>query len=134
MSEPALAPVQTVAQVVATEAALALIERLKARHGELMFHQSGGCCDGSAPMCFPRGDFLLGDGDRHLGDIGGTPFYMSESQYEYWCHTQLIIDVVPGRGGMFSLEGPEGLRFLTRSRLYEDDEWRALVAAGKGSD
>ena len=134
MSEPALAPVQTVAQVVATEAALALIERLKARHGELMFHQSGGCCDGSAPMCFPRGDFLLGDGDRHLGDIGGTPFYMSESQYEYWCHTQLIIDVVPGRGGMFSLEGPEGLRFLTRSRLYEDDEWRALVAAGKASE
>ena len=91
-------------QVVATDATLALIEELQARHGALMFHQSGGCCDGSAPMCFPQGDFLLGDNDVHLGDIGGVPFYISESQYEYWCHTQLIIDVVPGRGGMFSLD------------------------------
>ena len=122
------------AQVVATEAALALIQELRARHGELMFHQSGGCCDGSAPMCFPLGDFLLGDNDRHLGDIGGVPFYISESQYEYWCHTQLIIDVVPGRGGMFSLEGPTGRRFLTRSRFYEDAEWNALVASGKAKN
>ena len=121
----------TVAQVVATDAALALIEELKGRHGDLMFHQSGGCCDGSAPMCFAQGDFILGDNDVHLGDIGGAPFYISESQYEYWCHTQLIIDVVPGRGGMFSLEGPTGKRFLTRSRFYEDAEWDALVAAGK---
>ena len=119
------------AQVVATDAALALIASLEKRHGALMFHQSGGCCDGSAPMCFPQGDFLLGDNDVHLGDIGGVPFYISESQYEYWCHTQLIIDVVPGRGGMFSLEGPRGQRFLTRSRFYEDAEWNALVAAGK---
>ncbi len=126
--------IDTVAQVVATDAALALIERLKSRHGDLMFHQSGGCCDGSAPMCFALGDFLLGDGDRHLGDIGGVPFYMSESQFEYWCHTQLIIDVVPGRGGMFSLEGPEGLRFLMRSRFYEDAEWDALLASGKVRD
>ena len=118
-------------QVVATDATLALIEELQARHGALMFHQSGGCCDGSAPMCFPQGDFLLGDNDVHLGDIGGVPFYISESQYEYWCHTQLIIDVVPGRGGMFSLEGPTGRRFLTRSRFYEDAEWDALVAGGK---
>ena len=126
--------IETPAQVVATDAALALIERLKSRYGDLMFHQSGGCCDGSAPMCFPLGDFLLGDNDRHLGDIGGVPFYISESQYEYWSHTQLIIDVVPGRGGMFSLEGPEGLRFLTRSRFYEDSEWDALVASGKAKN
>ena len=124
-------PTETVAQVVATDATLALLDELKARHGPLMFHQSGGCCDGSAPMCFPQGDFLLGDNDVHLGDIGGVPFYISESQYEYWCHTQLIIDVVPGRGGMFSLEGPTGKRFLTRSRFYEDAEWDALLASGK---
>jgi uncharacterized protein (DUF779 family) len=119
------------AQVVATDAALALIQELRERHGELMFHQSGGCCDGSAPMCFPLGEFIVGDNDVHLGDIGGAPFYISESQYEYWCHTQLIIDVVPGRGGMFSLEGPTGRRFLTRSRFYEEAEWAALVASGK---
>jgi uncharacterized protein (DUF779 family) len=121
----------TVAQVTATEAALALIERLKTQYGELMFHQSGGCCDGSAPMCFPRGDLLLGDNDVHLGDIGGVPFHISGPQYDYWCHTQLIIDVVPGRGGMFSLEGPTGLRFLPRSRFYEDAEWAGLLASGK---
>jgi len=126
--------VETPAQVVATDAALALIAELGQRHGALMFHQSGGCCDGSAPMCFAQGDFLLGDNDVHLGDIGGVPFYISESQYEYWCHTQLIIDVVPGRGGMFSLEGPTGRRFLTRSRFYEDAEWEALKAAGKVKD
>ena len=112
-------------------AAAALLRQLADVHGPLMFHQSGGCCDGSAPMCFPLGDFLLGDNDVHLGDIGGVPFYISESQYEYWCHTQLIIDVVSGRGGMFSLEGPTGKRFLTRSRFYEDAEWDALVASGK---
>ena len=122
---------ETVAQVVATDAALALIAELQGRHGDLMFHQSGGCCDGSAPMCFPLGDFIIGDSDVCLGQIGGVPFYMSESQFEYWCHTQLIIDVVPGRGGMFSLEGPTGKRFLTRSRFYEDAEWDALVASGK---
>ena len=126
--------VETPAQVVATDAALALIAELGQRHGALMFHQSGGCCDGSAPMCFAQGDFLLGDNDVHLGDIDGAPFYISESQYEYWCHTQLIIDVVPGRGGMFSLEGPTGRRFLTRSRFYEDAEWEALKAAGKVKD
>jgi len=123
--------IDTVAQVVATDAALALIQELRGRHGELMFHQSGGCCDGSAPMCFPLGEFIVGDNDVRLGDIGGVPFYISESQYAYWCHTQLIIDVVPGRGGMFSLEGPTGRRFLTRSRFYEDAEWNALVASGK---
>ena len=120
-----------VPQVVATDDALALIAELAKRHGPLMFHQSGGCCDGSAPMCFALGEFIVGDDDVHLGDIGGAPFYISGPQYEYWCHTQLIIDVVPGRGGMFSLEGPDGLRFLTRSRLYEDDEWRWLLEHGK---
>ena len=124
-------PAETVAQVLATDAALTLIAELQGRHGDLMFHQSGGCCYGSAPMCFPLGEFIVGDNDVCLGEIGGVPFYMSESQFEYWCHTQLIIDVVPGRGGMFSLEGPTGKRFLTRSRFYEDAEWDALVASGK---
>lgn len=118
-------------QVLATDSALALIEKLKSRHGDLMFHQSGGCCDGSSPMCYPRGEFLLGDNDVQLGEIGGTPFHMSRSQFEYWKHTQLTVDVVPGRGGMFSLEGPEGLRFLIRSRLFTDDEYAALKEAGR---
>jgi uncharacterized protein (DUF779 family) len=112
----------TVPRVLATDAALALIAKLQAKHGPLMFHQSGGCCDGSSPMCYPDGDLLVGDSDVRLGEIGGCPFYMSTPQFEYWKHTQLTIDVVPGRGGMFSLEGPEGLRFLTRSRLFTDEE------------
>jgi len=116
-------------RVVATEAALALIERLAAKHGPLLFHQSGGCCDGSAPMCYPRGDLLIGDSDRLLGEIGGQPFYMGVAQFGYWRHTQLIIDVVPGRGGMFSLDGVEGVRFLTRSRVFTDEEHAALAAA-----
>ena len=115
-------------QVLATDSALALIEKLKARHGDLMFHQSGGCCDGSSPMCFQRGELLVGENDVQLGEIGGTPFYMSRSQFEYWKHTELTVDVVPGRGGMFSLEGQEGLRFLTRSRLFTDEEWARLSA------
>lgn len=120
-----------VAQVTATADALALIAKLTKKHGPLMFHQSGGCCDGSAPMCFAQGDMIVGDHDRRLGVIGGAPFYISESQFQYWKHTQLIIDVVPGRGGMFSLEGPEGLRFLTRSRLFTDDEIARLSAQGR---
>ena len=118
-----------VTRVSATAAALQLIERLQAKHGALLFHQSGGCCDGSSPMCFPRGEFLIGDADILLGQIGGQPFYMSKAQFDYWMHTHLIIDVVPGRGGMFSLEGPEGLRFLTRSRLYTDEERAQLDPA-----
>ena len=113
---------QAVERVVATPAAITLIEQLKAQHGPLLFHQSGGCCDGSAPMCFSEGEFMVGSSDVKLGMIAGTPFYMSESQFGYWEHTQLIIDAVPGNGGMFSLERPTGLRFLTRSRLYEDTE------------
>lgn len=113
-------------RVSATPATLELIDRLVKKHGPLLFHQSGGCCDGSAPMCYPRGEFQTGDADVMLGEIGGQPFYMSKAQFAYWEHTHLIIDVVPGRGGMFSLEGPEGLRFLTRSRLYSDEEWASL--------
>lgn len=118
-------------QVLATESALELMEKLKAKHGLLMFHQSGGCCDGSSPMCYPLGEFLVGDNDVQLGEVGGAPFYMSRSQFEYWKHTQLTIDVVPGRGGMFSLEGPEGVRFLIRSRLFTDQEYAALRDSGR---
>jgi uncharacterized protein (DUF779 family) len=121
-------------RVIATDAALALIETLTRKHGPVMFHQSGGCCDGSAPMCYPQGDLIVGDHDKLLGEIGGMPFYISGSQFEYWKHTQLIIDVVPGRGGMFSLEGPEGKRFLTRSRLLEDDEWQQLQQREAATD
>lgn len=120
-------------RVICTPAAVELIERVRAKHGPVMFHQSGGCCDGSAPMCYPQGELLIGDHDRLLGEIAGAPFYISGPQFEYWQHTQLIIDVVPGRGGMFSLEGPEGLRFLTRSRLFTDEEWRALAAEERAS-
>ena len=122
-----------VTRVTATAAALQLIGRLQAKHGALLFHQSGGCCDGSSPMCFPRGEFLIADADVLLGEIGGQPFYMSKAQFEYWKHTHLIIDAVPGRGGMFSLEGPEGLRFLTRSRLYTDEERTQLDPAPTGT-
>jgi uncharacterized protein (DUF779 family) len=119
------------AQVVSTAAAVALMEKLAQKHGPLMFHQSGGCCDGSSPMCYPRGEFLVGDSDVLLATLGDTPFYMSRSQFEYWKHTQIILDVVPGRGGMFSLEGPEGVRFLVRSRVFTDAEIGVLRAAGR---
>jgi uncharacterized protein (DUF779 family) len=118
-------------RVICTPATEALIDVVRVKHGPVMFHQSGGCCDGSAPMCYPQGEFIIGDYDRLLGEIHGAPFYISGPQFEYWQHTQLIIDVVPGRGGMFSLEGPEGLRFLTRSRLFTDEEWQQLEASEK---
>ena len=123
----------TVDRVSATDAALDLIAKLVALHGPLMFHQSGGCCDGSAPMCYARGELQVGAQDVLLGEIGGQPFYMSAAQFEYWRHTHLIIDVVPGRGGMFSLEGPLGMRFLTRSRLFTDEEETRLPAVTHGS-
>ena len=113
-------------RVDATPAAVALIERLRDRHGPIMFHQSGGCCDGSSPMCYQVGDLLLGSADVRLGEIAGAPLYMSASQFAYWQHTKLIIDVVAGRGGMFSLENGEGVRFLTRSRMYTEDELASL--------
>lgn len=118
--------VEPVVRVSVTPAAAALLHKLQALHGPLVFHQSGGCCDGSAPMCYPRGDFRIGSRDVYLGAIAETPFYIGAEQYEYWKHTQLIIDCVPGRGSGFSVEAPEGLRFLTRSRLYSDAEWEAL--------
>ncbi|MBS1798385.1 MAG: DUF779 domain-containing protein [Acidobacteria bacterium] len=118
-------------QVTATDAALGLIDRLRARHGNIMFHQSGGCCDGSSPMCYPLGEFLTGNQDVLLGTVGDAPFYIGRAQFAYWKHTQIILDVVPGRGGMFSLEGPDGVRFLTRSRVFTDDEIAALRAAGR---
>ena len=115
-----------VERVIATDAALELIEFLKEKHGPLMFHQSGGCCDGSSPMCYPEGDLFIGDQDVLMGEIGGSKFSMHKNQFDYWRHTQLIIDVVPGRGGMFSLEGVEGKRFLTRSRAFTTEETKEL--------
>lgn len=116
-----------VEKVTATPAALELIETLKRKHGDgLFFHQSGGCCDNSAANCFLPGELTIGPGDQYLGAIGGCPFYISKSQYAYWRHTQLIIDVTEGHGGTFSLEGPEGKAFLTRSRLFTDEELAEL--------
>ncbi|MBF6648045.1 DUF779 domain-containing protein [Methylobacter sp. BlB1] len=113
----------SVTRVSCTPAAAELIAKLKRLHGcELLFHQSGGCCDGSAPMCYPQDEFRVGDSDVKLGEIEGCPFYMGADQFEYWRHTHLIIDVVPGRGSGFSLEAPEGVRFITRSRLLTGDE------------
>ena len=119
-----------VARVLVTPAAEAVIARLRAIHGTLLFHQSGGCCDGSSPMCYPAGEFRVGAQDILMGEIAGCLFYMGAAQFEYWRHTQLIIDVVPGRGSGFSLEAPEGGRCLTRSRLFTDDEVAQLAAAG----
>ena len=116
-------------RVVVTPAAVEVIERLKAVHGPLAFHQSGGCCDGSAPMCYPEGEFRVGGQDVRLGAIAGCDFFMGRAQFEHWAHTQLIIDVVPGRGAGFSLEAPEGVRFLTRGRVFSDDEVAELESA-----
>lgn len=137
-------------RVAVTPEACVMIRRLRAQHGPLMFHQSGGCCDGSSPMCYPDGDFITGDADVHLGDLAiaadpeatgpagawteafMVPVWMSRNQFEYWKHTHLTIDVVPGRGAGFSLEAPEGVRFLIRSRLFSDADSAALIAAGVG--
>ena len=119
-----------VERVTATPEAIAMIEKLQAQNGPLLFHQSGGCCDGSAPMCYPRGEVRVGAQDVVMGEIGGQPFYMGRSQFEYWEHTHLIIDLVTGRGSGFSLEAPEGVRFLTRSRIYTDAEYEELEKLG----
>lgn len=119
-------------RILATPAADDLIARLAAIHGPLMFHQSGGCCDGSAPMCYPAGEFRVGAQDILLGEIaGGVPVWIGAAQFDYWRHTQFTIDVVPGRGAGFSLEGPEGMRFIIRSRVFTDDEADALEVAGE---
>jgi uncharacterized protein len=127
-------------RALVTRAAADLLEKLQGKYGALMFHQSGGCCDGSSPMCYPDGDFIVGDrdillavldvgpADARSGDAGaGVPVWISGPQFEAWKHTQLVIDVVPGRGGGFSLEAPEGLRFLSRGRAFTDDENRSLA-------
>jgi uncharacterized protein (DUF779 family) len=116
----------TVLRVTATPSALTLIECLRAEYGDVLFHQSGGCCDGSAPMCYPVGDYIVGERDVHLGAIGGAQVYINRDQFEYWKHTQLIIDVVPGRGGMFSLDNGTNKRFITRGRVFTDAEVGAL--------
>ena len=117
----------TVPKVIATVAALELVALLQSKYGkDLMFHQSGGCCDNSAANCFLPGEITIGAGDVYLGDIGGCPFYIGKAQYQYWKHTQLIIDVIEGHGGTFSLEGPEGKAFHTRSRVFTEDELREL--------
>ena len=126
-----------VARVAATPEAVDLLRSLRAQHGPLMFHQSGGCCDGSSPMCYPAGEFQTGPADVHLGDldIGGAEpvaVWMGRDQFAYWSHTHLTIDVVPGRGAGFSLEAPTGQRFLIRSRLFTDDETARLVAPEPG--
>jgi len=118
-----------VPRVLITEPAADMVARLKEMHGPLMFHQSGGCCDGSAPMCYPAGEFKVGGQDVFMGEIADCKFYIGAAQFEYWRHTQLIIDVVPGRGAGFSLEAPEGVRFLTRSRVFTDTEVETLNAA-----
>lgn len=118
---------QIVPRVLVTEAAEQVIERLRAAHGPLMFHQSGGCCDGSSPMCYGLGEFRLGGSDLWIGEIAGCPFYISQDQFRAWAHTQLTVDVVPGRGASFSLEIPLGVRFLLRSRVFSDEEMARLA-------
>lgn len=119
-------------RILTSPTAADLIARLAAQHGPLMFHQSGGCCDGSAPMCFVRGEFRVGGQDVLLGFVAGdTPVWIGAAQFEYWRHTQITLDVVPGRGAGMSLEAPEGLRFIVRSRVFDDAEAAALAAAGE---
>ena len=116
----------SVPRVTVTDEAKAIIAQLREEHGPLMFHQSGGCCDGSQPMCYPHGEFQVGNSDIKLGEIDGSPFYIARDQYEYWKHMQLTIDVREGRGASFSIEIPLGVRFMTKSRIFTDDEIEAL--------
>ena len=117
----------SIPRVIAAGKAVDLIHQLKSLHGPLMFHQSGGCCDGSQPMCFAEGEFITGDSDVLLGSIEGCRFYMGKDQFEYWRHTQLILDVTPGRGSSFSLEIPLGVRFFIRSRIFSEQELEELA-------
>jgi uncharacterized protein (DUF779 family) len=121
-----------IARVTISEAAAAVIAQLRERHGPLMFHQSGGCCDGSAPMCYQEGELILGDQDVWMGRVADCDFYMSAFQFEYWQHTQLELDVVKGRGASFSLEIPLGLRFVIKSRMFSDEEISRLEPVRKG--
>jgi len=113
-----------IARVLVTDEAKKIIDQLRAKHGPLMFHQSGGCCDGSSPMCYPKDEFIVGRADVWLGEIDGCDFFIARDQFEFWKHTELTIDVVPGRGASFSLEIPLGVRFVTKSKVFclKDDE------------
>ena len=121
-------------RVQATDAAKEVIDKLREQHGQLMFHQSGGCCDGSSPMCFPKGELMLNENDIFLGTIHGCDFYMSNDQFEYWKHTQLTVDVTNGRGASFSLEIPLGVRFVIKSRLYSEEESKDLSPIRLGEE
>jgi uncharacterized protein (DUF779 family) len=119
-------------RVTVSDKARTVIDQLREKHGDLMFHQSGGCCDGSAPMCFEKGDFLIGSRDVCLGEIHGCNFYMASDQFEYYKNMQITIDVSPGRGSSFSLEIPLGIRFMAISRLFTDDEQKNVRPVGAG--
>jgi len=119
-------------RVEATDAAKEIIDQLREEHGELMFHQSGGCCDGSSPMCFPKGDLMINETDVYLGTIHGCEFFMSKDQFEYWKHTQLTVDITSGRGSSFSLEIPLGIRFVIKSRMYTEEEAKNLSPTRSG--
>ncbi|RXG13922.1 hypothetical protein DSM03_10133 [Leeuwenhoekiella aestuarii] len=121
-------------RVEVTEAAKQIIDQLREEHGELMFHQSGGCCDGSSPMCFPKGDLMINETDVYLGTIHGCEFFMSKDQFEYWKHTQLTVDITSGRGSSFSLEIPLGIRFVIKSRLYSEEEAKDLSPTRSGEN
>ena len=119
-------------RVKITPEASAVVDQLRAKNGELMFHQSGGCCDGSSPMCYPKGEFIVGSSDVWLGEVAGCDFYMAKDQFEFWQHTELTIDITEGRGASFSLEIPLGLRFVTKSRVFTYDEAQNLVPTHLG--
>jgi len=119
-------------RVKITPEATAVIEQLCSKNGELMFHQSGGCCDGSSPMCYPKGEFIVGSSDVWLGEVAGCDFYMAKDQFEFWQHTELTIDVVEGRGASFSLEIPLGVRFVTKSRVFTYEESQNLTPTHAG--
>ena len=121
---------QLIERVAVTPKAAAVIDQLREKHGDLMFHQSGGCCDGSAPMCFAVGEFMVGSRDVLLGTIHGCEFYMAADQFEFWKNTHLTINVTENRNASFSLEIPLGLRFITLSRVFTDEELESLQAIG----
>ncbi|MGD9590406.1 MAG: DUF779 domain-containing protein [Pyrinomonadaceae bacterium] len=123
---------ENIPRVRITIEAAAVVDLLRAKHGELMFHQSGGCCDGSSPMCYPKGEFMVGSSDVWLGEVAGCDFYMAKDQFEFWKHTELTIDVTKGRGASFSLEIPLGLRFVTKSRVFSYEESQNLIETHLG--
>lgn len=123
---------KTIPRVKITDEAVKVVDQLKGKNGHLMFHQSGGCCDGSSPMCYSKGEFMVGASDVWLGEIAGCDFYMAKDQFEFWQHTELTIDVVPGRGASFSLEIPLGVRFVTKSRVFTYEESQNLSETHAG--